>query len=180
MRIIAGHYKNRRINFTQLNIRPTTDFAKESLFNVLNNQYNLDAISVLDLFAGSGNISYEFISRGSRKTLAIEKNTNCVNFIKKIKSKLEMHNLQIKITNAYRYLKKTACNYDIIFADPPYNYTQDDYNQIIDLVFDRKLLNPYGVLVIEHAKFINFENSLFFVEQRKYGKVNFTFLKNEK
>ena len=180
MRIISGYYKNRRINFKQLDVRPTTDFAKESLFNLLNNHYNFNKISVLDLFAGSGNISYEFISRGSKQVLAIEQNINCSKFIHKTKVDLNMNHLEIKTQNAYRYLKKTSCNYDVIFADPPYHYTQEKYNEIIDLVFNRQLLTPWGTLIMEHTKSINFKKNIFFVEQRKYGKVNFTFLKHEK
>tara|TARA_Y100001968_G_C19448074_1_gene766573 strand:- start:1084 stop:1626 length:543 start_codon:yes stop_codon:yes gene_type:complete len=180
MRIIAGHYKNRRINFTKLDVRPTTDFAKESLFNLLGNYYRFHNISALDLFAGSGNISYEFVSRGAKKTLAIEHNVNCVKFIKQTKNKLNMDSLEVKISNVYKYLQKTSNNYDVIFADPPYQYNQDYYDKIIALVFNRNLLKPFGTLVIEHTKFINFKNNLFFFDHRKYGKVNFTFLKNEK
>ena len=180
MRIISGIYKNRRINFKKLNTRPTTDFAKESLFNVLENKYNLHELHVLDLFAGSGNISYEFVSRGCQQILAVENNINCINFIKKIKSQLNMLSLQAQLINVYKYLKITPINYDVIFADPPYNYTQNDYNQIIQLVFDRKILIQSGTLILEHSKRIKFQNNPFFSEQRKYGNVNFTFLKYEK
>ena len=180
MRIISGLYKNRRINFTKLKIRPTTDFAKESLFNVLQNHYNLDEVIVLDLFAGSGNISYEFASRGCEKIISIESNINCVNFIKKTKQKLNILNLDIQLSNVYTYLKKSKMKYDIIFADPPYDYTKKDYQSIINLVFERKLLMSSGILILEHSKNINFANNTLFFEQRKYGKVNFTFLKNDK
>tara|TARA_B100000427_G_scaffold324666_1_gene330186 strand:+ start:691 stop:1233 length:543 start_codon:yes stop_codon:yes gene_type:complete len=179
MRIISGLHKNRRINFTKLKIRPTTDFAKESLFNVLQNHYNLDELVVLDLFAGSGNISYEFVSRGCKKIISIESNINCVNFIKKTKQKLNMLNLDIQLSNVYTYLKKSKMKYDIIFADPPYDYTKKDYQSIINLVFDRNLLMSSGILILEHSKNINFANNTRFFEQRKYGKVNFTLLKND-
>lgn len=180
MRIIAGVYKNRRINFTKLKIRPTTDFAKESLFNVLNNYYNFNEMAVLDLFAGSGNISYEFISRGCKKVIAIESNRNCVNLIRKIKKELNMLNLEVQLSNVYTYLKKNTMKYDIIFADPPYDSTKEDYQNIINLVFERNLLMSSGTLILEHSKNINFANNTLFYEQRKYGKVNFTLLKNEK
>jgi len=180
MRIIAGLYKNRRIHFTKLKIRPTTDFAKESLFNILNNYYNFNEMAVLDLFAGSGNISYEFISRGCKKVIAIESNMNCVNFIKKIKKTLNMLNLEVQLSNVYTYLKKNKMKYDIIFADPPYDSTKEDYQNIINLVFERNLLTSSGTLILEHSKNINFGNNTLFFEQRKYGKVNFTLLKNEK
>jgi len=90
MRIISGNYKNRRINFNKLNIRPTTNFAKESLFNLLNNMHDLNTISILDLFAGSGNISYEFISRGAKNITAVDNDIKCINFMKKTKTELEM------------------------------------------------------------------------------------------
>ena len=180
MRIISGLYKNRRVNFTKLKIRPTTDFAKESLFNVLNNHYSLDELLVLDLFSGSGNISYEFVSRGCKKIIAIEKNIHCVNFIKKIKNQLNMLNLEVQLSSVYSYLKKSKMKHDIIFADPPYNYAKEDYQRIINLVFERNLLISSGTLILEHSKNINFADNVFFVEQRKYGKVNFTFLKHDK
>ena len=180
MRIIAGEYKNRRIEFTQLNIRPTTDFAKESLFNILNNMYDFKKTSTLDLFAGSGNISYEFISRGCYQVTSIEKNINCTRFIKSIKSKLNMINLNVKTGLVKKYLNKTTQQFDIIFADPPYKYNQNDYNQIIELVFSKNILNLNGILIIEHSKFIKFDNSPFLFDTRKYGSVNFTFFNNEK
>lgn len=179
MRIISGIYKNRRINFKNLQIRPTTDFAKESLFNLLDNYYDLKELSVLDLFAGSGNISYEFVSRGCKKIFAIEHNMNCVKFMQKTQDRLKMTNLHIQRINAYQYLKKTKMKYDIIFADPPYTYKQAEYDKIIDLVFNKNTISPAGKLIIEHSKNITFQNNSFFHEHRRYGKVNFTFLKYE-
>ena len=180
MRIISGEYKNRKIHFTKLNIRPTTDFAKESLFNLLNNNYDLNSIYVLDLFAGSGNISYEFISRGAKQTTAIDNNIKCIKFIEKTKHNLEMKNFNIIYSNTISYLKKDLKKYDVIFLDPPYTYTQTKYNQIIELILDKNMLNNYGSIIIEHSKFINFEIHKNFFQMKKYGKVHFTFLKYEK
>tara|TARA_B100000902_G_C27252867_1_gene886239 strand:+ start:561 stop:1103 length:543 start_codon:yes stop_codon:yes gene_type:complete len=180
MRIIAGIHKNRRIDFKNLNIRPTTNFAKESLFNILNNYFNLQTVTVLDLFAGSGNISYEFISRGCKEIVAIEKNKKCVNFIKKIKSKLTLENLKIHCSDVISYLKKEKKSYDIIFLDPPFNYTQNQYEEIIQNIFKNKLLNDNTMIVIEHGKFINFESIPIYLKTKKYGRVHFSFLKNEK
>ena len=177
MRIVAGIYKNRRVNFNKLNSRPTTDFAKESLFNLLNNHYNLEEIRGLDLFAGSGNISYEFISRGSKDITAIDINIKCVNFIKKTKAKFKMKYLSIKLSKVVSYLNKIDKKYDIIFADPPYHYTQKKYDKIVEIVFEKKILNESGTLVIEHSKFINFDNHTTFFDKRKYGNVNFSFFK---
>ena len=181
MRIISGSKKSISIRAPKdLPSRPTTDKVKESLFNILINRFKIDEIRVLDLFAGSGNISYEFASRGCEKIISIESNINCVNFIKKTKQKLNILNLDIQLSNVYTYLKKSKMKYDIIFADPPYDYTKKDYQSIINLVFERKLLMSSGILILEHSKNINFANNTLFFEQRKYGKVNFTFLKNDK
>ena len=105
MRIISGTHKNRRIDFKNLNIRPTTNFAKESLFNILNNHYDLESTTILDLFAGSGNISYEFISRGCKDVLAVDNNIKCVKFIEQIKQKLDLQILRIKLANVNSFVK---------------------------------------------------------------------------
>lgn len=180
MRIIGGIYKNRRINFKNLNARPTTNFAKEGLFNVLNNEYDFKSIIALDLYSGTGNISYEFISRGAKEVTSVDCNIKCVHFIKKIKSDLEMNNLNIFLSKTEKYLIKDDKKYDVIFADPPYHYGQEKYNDFINIINEKKLLNINGVLIIEHSKFINFEKHEHFINKRKYGSVNFSFLKNDK
>ena len=180
MRIISGLYKNRRINFNNLKIRPTTDFAKESLFNILDNYYDFNEISVLDLFAGSGNISYEFISRGSKNTTAVDNNIKCIKFMKQIQSKLSIENFDIEYANSTHYLKKTKHKYDLIFADPPYNYKQTDYNEIINIIFEKYILNTHGTLILEHSKLINFDTHKYLHMKKRYGSVNFSFLKNGK
>ena len=178
MRIISGLYKNRRIHFQNLKIRPTTDFAKESLFNLLNNHFDLTKTKVLDLFAGSGNISYEFVSRGAEST-AVDNSIKCVHFMKQIKSGLSIENLNIIYGNVTSFLKKNTLKYDVIFADPPYNYTQKKYGDLIDLIFTKKILSKNGILIMEHSKFINFEEHPLFYMHKKYGNVHFTFLNNE-
>ena len=180
MRIISGHHKNRRINFNNLNIRPTTDFAKESLFNILENYYDFNTVYALDLFAGSGNISYEFVSRGAIKTIAIDQNIKYVNFKKKTKEKIEMKNFEIICSKAIRYIKKTENKFDIIFIDPPYKYIMEEYEELILHIFKKNILNMNGTVVIEHSKFINFINYSSFLFKKKYGSVHFSFLKNEK
>ena len=177
MRIIGGIYKNRRVDFKNLNIRPTTDFAKEGLFNTLSNYYDLRKISVLELFAGSGSISYEFISRGCKQVVALDSNIKCVNFMKKFKAKLQIKKFEIYLAKAKNYLKKNEKCYDIIFLDPPYNYKQIEYDEIIENIFEQNTLNHTGMIIIEHSKFINFENYPCFLNHKKYGRVNFTFLK---
>ena len=179
MRIISGLYKNRRIHFNHLAIRPTTNFAKESLFNLLNNHHDLTEITVLDLFAGSGSISYEFISRGA-KTTAVDQNIKCFNFMKTIKSKLDMKHFDIILSKSISYLKKTKEKYDIIFADPPYKYTQTKYDYLLQQIIHNKLLNNDGTIVIEHSKLMTFDDNEYFFFKKKYGNVHFTFFKNEK
>jgi 16S rRNA (guanine966-N2)-methyltransferase len=179
MRIISGLYKNRRINFNNLKIRPTTDFAKESLFNILDNYYDFNNISVLDLFAGSGNISYEFLSRGAKQTTSVDNNLKCVKFMQTIQSKLSIENFNIIHINSIYYLKKTRNKYDVIFADPPYTYIEKDYEKIINMIFEKNILNTNGILILEHSKLINFETHKHFYMKKKYGSVNFSFLQNE-
>ena len=176
MRIISGKYKNRKIEFRNLKARPTTDFAKESLFNLLQNNYDLSEVIALDLFAGCGNISYEFISRGSIKTIAIDSNLPCVNFIKKMKKKLEMDNLEIYYSTAIKHIYQTKCKFDVIFIDPPYSFDQKKYNEILDTIYKKNILKKEGAIVVEHSKLINFNTYTQFSEQRKYGKVHFSFL----
>ena len=123
MRIISGKYKGRRLNAPKkLPIRPTTDMAKESLFNILNNLYYFDEISVLDLFAGSGNISYEFASRGVEAITAVDAHFNCVKFISNTAEQLDMPIHTVK-SDVYAFLKSNASRYTVIFADPPYEST---------------------------------------------------------
>ncbi|MAQ47654.1 MAG: 16S rRNA (guanine(966)-N(2))-methyltransferase RsmD [Flavobacteriales bacterium] len=177
MRIISGLYKNRKINFQKLHARPTTDFAKESLFNLLRNDYIFEHTCALDLFAGTGNISYEFCSRGVRKITAVDNNRKCIDFIKKIKLLLNLTMLDIVFSDTMRYLKRNQEDYDVIFADPPYNYTQIEYEKIIELILNKKLIKEHGTLIIEHSKFINFTKHDNLYLTKKYGSVNFSFFK---
>ena len=159
MRIISGSYKNRKINFTGLKVRPTTDFAKESLFNLLNNYYDFNSTTILDLFAGTGNISYEFASRGSTDITSVDHNKASILFINKIKEKLAINVLQTVRMPVVKFLKKNTRQYDIIFADPPFSWHQEQYNCIVDLILNNQILENRGSLVIEHSKFIKFEKN---------------------
>lgn len=179
MRIISGEFKNRRIDFKQLNIRPTTDFAKESLFNIINNYYDIEDLIILDLFAGSGNISYEFASRRAREIVAVDNKIQCVNFIKSIKQKLSLFNLHAILANSTTYLNTQKKKFNLIFADPPYRFEQIKYDKILNNIFERNILLENGMLIIEHSKFINFEGHFNFFMKKKYGNVHFTFFKNK-
>ncbi len=177
MRIISGEYKNYRFQISKkLKIRPTTDFCKENLFNILNNILDFSKITVLDLFSGSGSISYEFLSRGS-EVMSIEKNPKCTQFIKENILKLGTTKSRTKQIDAFKYIKETKLTFDLIFADPPFNFEEKKYINIIELIFNNSLLKPEGMLIIEHNKFLNFKNSIYFYENRKYGDINFSFFK---
>ena len=173
MRIISGKYRGRRIIAPKkLPVRPTTDVAKEGLFNIFNNNFDFESLKVLDLFAGIGSISFEFASRGVKDITTVDVDYNCVRFIKKIVSELKIENLKVVNADTFKFLKFINSKFDIIFADPPYNNKK--FNIIPSLVFDNNLLNNNGWLIIEHPSEISFTDYKYFLEQRKYGKVNFS------
>lgn len=177
MRIISGRYRAKKIQLPQkLPIRPTTDFAKESLFNILSNRVDFEEIEVLDLFAGTGNISFEFASRDCKSIKSVDINFKCIDFINKIANELMFENLTSTQANVFSFLKTIKTNYDLIFADPPYDLPE--INLIPELIFENKLLNDDGILIIEHSRMLNFENHPNFYEHRKYGNVNFSFFQN--
>ena len=174
MRIILGKNKGKRlIAPANLPVRPTTDFAKEALFNIINNYFYFDEISVLDLFSGTGNISYEFASRGCTDITSVDAHSGCVRFIQKTANELE-YSIQIK-SDVFDFLQKTARTYDFIFADPPYELPVEDFQKIIQLVFDRNLIPEDGMLVIEHSSRVDLSENQYFESSRKYGGNMFSF-----
>ena len=178
MRIISGTHKGKRIKAPKkLPVRPTTDMAKEGLFNILNNTYYFDEVSVLDLFSGTGNISYEFASRGTKKSLCVDENLKCVNFINKTAKNLSFEGISIIQSDVFKFLTNYNQQKDIIFADPPYE--MEGLNKIIDLVFEKKILSKKGTLVIEHSSKKDFSKQNFFTNNRRYGNVYFSFFKWE-
>lgn len=175
MRIISGKYKGRRLQAPKnLPVRPTTDMAKEALFNILNNHFNFGELKILDLFAGTGNISYEFASRGSQPLVCVDADFGCVNYIKKIASEFDFDITAIK-SDVFTFLQKHKGNYDIIFADPPYHLDQKDFENIPKLIFENELLDEVGMLVIEHSKDTKLEHLDNFSFARTYGGTTFTF-----
>ena len=175
MRIISGLYKSRKIVAPKnLPVRPTTDMAKESLFNILNNHYYFDEVSVLDLFAGTGNISYEFASRGTEYITAVDQNFGCIKFIKQTAEKFEMPIDTIK-SDVFKFLEQIKLQVDIIFADPPYNFTELQFSKIPELVFQNNLLSDEGLLIVEHSKHTNLSNVSHFSYQKSYGGSAFSF-----
>ncbi|MCG9971788.1 RsmD family RNA methyltransferase [Christiangramia crocea] len=175
MRIISGKHKGRRlIAPAKLPVRPTTDVAKEALFNILNNYYHISDLKILDLFSGTGNISYEFAARGAQNITAVDANFDCVKFIRKTAAELEFPITTIK-SDVYKYLEKAPVKADIIFADPPYDIEKDDFARIAKLVFENVLLEEDGLLIIEHSKHIDLSDLERFRESRKYGSSVFSF-----
>jgi 16S rRNA (guanine(966)-N(2))-methyltransferase RsmD len=149
--------------------------AKESLFNILENHVDFEDITVLDLFAGTGNISYELVSRGCPRVTAVDENNNCIKFIRETATKLNMEELLAIRSDVFRFIPMHKVKYDLIFADPPYD--SQHYDLLVSLIFEHNLLKEDGMLVVEHNKFIDFKDHPRFVEQRRYGKVNFSFFK---
>ena len=178
MRIISGSHKSRRINPPKnLPVRPTTDLAKESLFNILANYFDLEDLDILDLFAGTGNISFEFASRYANEITSIEINFKCINFIKSTALKMGFANIKVIKRNVFDFLKKTNKTYDIIFADPPYDL--EDIEKIPELVFENNLLNKNGWLIVEHSKSTKFDDHPNLLQRRNYSKVNFSVFCNK-
>ena len=176
MRIIDGSHKKRQIILpSKIDISPTTDFAKEALFNILRYYTDFQGIDVLDIFSGSGNISYEFASRGANKIIAIEKNYFWYNFIQNNIEKINLKSFSVFQLDAFYYIQHCKEKFDIIFADPPYNL--DNIDKIPDLIFDNNLLNDDGVLILEHGSKLSFSDHKRLIDHRSYGKVNFSFFK---
>lgn len=175
MRIISGKYKGRRISPPKgLPVRPTTDMSKEALFNVLNNHFSFDNLKVLDLFAGTGNISYEFASRGSTPITSVDGDFGCVKFIKQVASEYDF-NIAATKSDVFSFLEKNKTSYDIIFADPPYGLDQKIFEKIVLLVFEKGLLNEDGMMVIEHSKYTKLDHMINFSFQKSYGGSIFSF-----
>lgn len=178
MRIISGKHKGRRLKAPKnLPVRPTTDMAKESLFNIINNHFYFDGISVLDLFAGTGNISYEFASRGTRNIVAVDSNYNCISYVNKTAEELDLAINTYK-SDVYKFLEKTSFKSDIIFADPPYNFDEEEFTKIANLVFENDLLLDEGMLIIEHSKHTDLSNHPKYSYQKRYGGNVFSFFEN--
>ena len=175
MRIVSGSYKGKRITAPKkLPVRPTTDFAKEALFNILNNQYHFSALKVIDLFSGTGNIAYEFASRGAQEIISVDGHFECVKFINKIAAELDFPIRTVK-SDVFKYLNSTGETANIIFADPPYDFDQDSLKQIVETVFSRNLLEEGGSLIIEHSKRMDLSSLKNFSVARKYGNSVFSF-----
>jgi 16S rRNA (guanine(966)-N(2))-methyltransferase RsmD len=175
MRIISGKHKSKRIFAPKkLPVRPTTDMAKEALFNILNNKYYFEDISFLDLFAGTGNISYEFASRGTTNIVSVDADYGCIKFIDKISMEMDFAISTIK-SDVFSFLEKSTLKVNIIFADPPYDFSVEDFTRIPELIFKNNMLKEDGVLIIEHSKQTDLSHLEHFTNQRRYGGSVFSF-----
>lgn len=174
MRIIRGKYGRRRFSVpTNITARPTTDFARENIFNVIENITDIEGARCLDLFAGTGAVSFEFLSRGAASVTSVEKSPVQGRFIEKVARELHDDNLRLLRTDAVRYIRDAAAQpYDIVFADPPYDMA--GFGEIPGAVLESGLLKPGSVFIMEHSKAYDFSSLPFFDHHRAYGSVNFS------
>ena len=173
MRIVSGKHKGRHIRPPKnFKARPTTDFAKENLFNILNNNFDFSELNILDLFSGTGSISYEFASRECISVISIESNFKHHAFIKKSIDELGLNQVKAIKSDVFRYVKTCRDKFDIVFADPPYDLK--DIDTIPDFIFSHNILKKDAWLIVEHGNKTNFSKHPAFIEIRKYGGVNFS------
>ncbi len=177
MRIIGGRLKGLRIQAPQkLPVRPTTDLAKEALFNILNNEFDFETIRVLDLFSGTGNITLEFASRSVSNITSVDRYKGCSLFLKSMLEKYDLKQVKTVQADVFKFLEMENEPYDIVFADPPYDLPQ--LSLIPEKVFERNLINPGGYLIVEHPSMKKLDHPCF-KEQRVYGSSSFSFFSPE-
>lgn len=176
MRVISGIYRHRHFEVPRtFSARPTTDFAKENLFNVLANRIDLEDATALDLFAGTGSISIELVSRGCSKVVSVEKDPAHYAFICKVMETVKTDKCLPVKGDVFRYIERCSTQFDFIFADPPYQL--ENIADIPDLVFGADLLAPEGIFVLEHGRQNDFSAHPRFTDRKVYGSVNFSFFK---
>jgi 16S rRNA (guanine966-N2)-methyltransferase len=178
VRIIGGTLKGRRFNAPkQIPARPTTDYAKESLFNILNNKLVWGETRFLDLFSGIGSISLEAISRGALHTISIDSNYAAIKWYQQLKKEFDLTAWHTIKQDAFKWLKQDNNEFDLVFADPPYD--SEFYNELIETIIENKLSED-GIFVLEHRKSDSFSDHPHFESERNYGEVKFTFFTKEK
>lgn len=174
MRIIAGNLKGRRLNPPpNLPVRPTTDMARESLFNILNNYIDFADCTVLDLFAGTGAVSFEFVSRGVKEATSVDIDAKCTEYMKAEVARLGVANMRVVRADVFDLLKRANRKFDLVFADPP--YALESLPKLPALVLESGLLAESGIFVLEHPRDYTFDDVPHFWQHRSYGKVNFSF-----
>ena len=174
MRIISGKYKGKKIHPpSNFKARPTTDFAKEALFNTLLNNFDFEEIAVLDLFSGTGSITYEFASRGAERVTSVEMNSQHYNFIKKMVAEMDFIQVQPVHSDAFKVVKNPWESYNLIFADPPFDLP--GLETLPELILHGNLLMNGGWLILEHPSKMKFNHIPGLFDHRNYGSVNFSF-----
>ena len=177
IRIISGIHKGRRLSAPKsLPVRPTTDRAKEALFNILAHEIYWPQCSVLDLFSGTGNLSYECASRGCPHVVAVDAHAGCVKFIEKTSNLLAIPVTVFK-RDVSAFLKRCTESFDLVFADPPYDFSQEQLSEIVSLCFERELVNEDGILIVEHSTKRDLSELEHFDSARKYGSTIFSFFR---
>ncbi len=179
MRIIGGKLKGRKLNAPKnLPARPTKDITKESLFNILHNRYFFDEIRALDLFSGTGNIAFEFASRGTPSVLAVDRHPGSIRFIKETARKWDLPVSPIR-SDVLQFLSYPPVEpFDVIFADPPYDMPAEELRKIIELIMENGFLSPEGILILEHHKKIRLDDLPFFRQAKTYGHSVLSFFEN--
>lgn len=173
MRIIRGKYGRRRFDVpTNITARPTTDFARENIFNVLDNYEDFEGLTALDLFAGTGAITLEFASRGCEMVTAVEKASTQYNFIRKVVQTLNADNIRLVKGDVWQYVERCTTKYDLIFADPPYDL--ENFDKIPELILNSNMLKDDTIIIIEHSRNYDFSGLPHFWQHRTYGSVNFS------
>lgn len=173
MRIIRGKYGRRRFDVPRnISARPTTDFARENIFNVLENLVDFEHSDALDLFAGTGAISFEFLSRGCPAVTCVEKSATQYKFIRQVRDMLNATNLNMIRGDVFKYISTTDQQFDVVFADPPYDLT--NFEQVPQAVLNSTILKPGAIFILEHSKAYNFSSLPHFMQHRAYGSVNFS------
>ncbi len=173
MRITGGNLRGRNIQAPDnLPVRPTTDFAKSALFNILNNYFDFEQLNVLDLFSGTGSIAYEFVSRSVLSVTCVDEDINCIKFIKKTAENLKMNQLKCIHSEVFRFINQPMNPFDIIFADPPFDMKETD--NLPDIIFEKKLLKEDGWLIVEHQSKRKLNSIIQPSDFRKYGNCAFS------
>ena len=179
MRVIRGKYGHRRFDVPKsFNARPTTDFAKENLFNILSNRIDFEGLTVIDLFSGTGSIALELVSRGCSSVTSVEKRREHASFIRSLIKRLNEENCwRVFETDVFLFLErnKECRRFDLVFADPP--YTLAELESLLTKVLESNILAEDGLFILEHPKNFSFTEHPRFVEHRAYGSVNFTFFR---
>jgi 16S rRNA (guanine966-N2)-methyltransferase len=176
VRIISGKFRGKQIHPpSNIPVRPTTDFAKESLFNILNNLVDMEELRVLDLFSGTGSIAFEFFSRDCKHVTVVDINQKCIAFIQRTAESMKADCLKAVRADAFRFIQLPGSSCNLIFADPPYDLEKID--SLPDKILQSPLLDEDGCLILEHSKAYDFSGHAMFYDHRNYGSVNFTFFR---